>query len=152
MIIAIPRFTGPAKTVVAKNLNKESEPVTKGRVTKDRKNALAKSEEAKTHHIVKKGETLASISDKYGVDVADLKSINRLKSGKVYPNMKLALASHVEKKSAVKIKYHIVKKGETLNSISDKYGVGIDAIKSINRLKTNKIQAKMKLKIVVSEG
>ena len=54
--------------------------------------------------------------------------------------------------SEAKVKYHIVKKGETLNSISDKYGVEIEAIKSANRLKSNKIQAKMKLKIVVSEG
>jgi membrane-bound lytic murein transglycosylase D len=152
MIIAIPRFTGPAKTVVAKNLHKESEPVTKGRTTKDKISTQAKSEKTKTHHIVKKGETLASISDKYGVDAADLKSINKLKNGKVYPNMKLKLASYVEKKQDSKVKYHIVKKGETLNSISDKYGVGIEVIKSANRLKTNKIQAKMKLKIVVREG
>jgi membrane-bound lytic murein transglycosylase D len=152
MVIAIPKFTGPAKTVVAKNLNKESEPSSKGRPKKEKENTQAKTEKIKTHHIVKKGETLSSISDKYGVDVADLKSINKLKNGKVYPNMKLALASHVEKKQGAKVKYHIVKKGETLNSISDKYGVGIEAIKSANRLKTNKIQAKMKLKIVVTEG
>ena len=66
--------------------------------------------------------------------------------------MKLVLASHVEKKSSAKVKYHIVEKGETLNSISDKYGVGIDTIKSANHLKNNKIQANMKLKIVVTEG
>ena len=30
MVIAIPRFTGPSKTVVAKNLHKESEPSYKG--------------------------------------------------------------------------------------------------------------------------
>ena len=64
----------------------------------------------------------------------------------------MKLASYVEKKQESKVKYHIVTKGETLNSISDKYGVGIEAIKSANRLKTNKIQAKMKLKIVVREG
>jgi membrane-bound lytic murein transglycosylase D len=152
MTIAIPKFTGPSKTVVAKNLDKESEPVSKGRVKTGKENSQAKSEKIKPHHIVKKGETLASISDKYGVDIADLKSINKLKNGKVYPNMKLKLASHVEKKDVVKVKYHIVKKGETLNSISDKYSVGIEAIKSANRLKSNKIQAKMKLKIVVDEG
>ncbi len=152
MVIAIPKFTGPAKTVVATNLNKESEPASKDRVKKEKENTQIKSEKTKTHHIVKKGETLASISDKYGVDIADLKSINELKNGKVYPNMKLALASHAKKKSEAKVKYHIVKRGETLNSISDKYGVGIKAIKSANRLKTNKIQANMKLKIVVAEG
>ena len=121
----------------------------------------------KSHHIVKKGETLASISDKYGLDISDLKSMNKLKNGKIYPNMKLRLASYVEKKQVekknvekksvakkhvAKVKYHIVKKGETLNSISDKYGVDIAAIKSANRLKGNKIQAKMRLKIIAGEG
>jgi membrane-bound lytic murein transglycosylase D len=152
MTIAIPRFTGPSKIVVAINLDKEaSGPVSKVRVRTDKDNTQARPEKIKSHHIVKKGETLALISDKYGVD-ADLKSINKLKNGKIYPNMKLKLASYVEKKSAAKVKYHVVKKGETLNSISDKYGIGIETIKSTNRLKTNKIQAKMKLKIVVNEG
>jgi membrane-bound lytic murein transglycosylase D len=153
MTIAIPRFTGPSKIVVAMNLDKEaSRPVSKVRVKTDKDNTQAKPEKIKSHHIVKKGETLALISDKYGVDAADLKSINKLKNGKIYPNMKLKLASYVEKKSVAKVKYHVVKKGETLNSISDKYGIGIETIKSTNRLKTNKIQAKMKLKIVVNEG
>jgi membrane-bound lytic murein transglycosylase D len=152
MVIAIPKFTGSSRTVVAKNLNKESESAPKSPVKKEKEDAQAKSEKTKTHHIVKKGETLASISDKYGVDIADLKSINKLKSAKVYPNMKLALASHSEKKPVGKVRFHIVKKGETLNSISDRYGVEIETIKSANRLKGNKIQANMKLKIVVTEG
>ena len=163
--IAIPRFTGPSKMVVAKNLDKESNgqaSKSRAKIEPNKEDAQVKSEKTKLHHIVKKGETLASISDKYGVDVADLKSINKLKNGKVHPNMKLELASyvekkqvekgHVEKKHTAKVKYHVVKKGETLNSISDKYGIGIETIKSTNRLKTNKIQAKMKLKIVVNEG
>lgn len=168
MTIAIPRFTGPSKIVVAINLDKEaSRPVSKVRVKTDKDNTQAKPEKIKSHHIVKKGETLALISDKYGVDVADLKSINKLKNGKVYPNMKLKLASYVEKKQVekghvgkkdaekkhtAKVKYHVVKKGETLDSISDRYGVGIGAIKSANRLKSNKIQARTKLKIVGIEG
>lgn len=168
MTIAIPRFTGPSKIVVAINLDKEaSRPVSKVRVKTDKNNTQAKPEKIKSHHIVKKGETLALISDKYGVDVADLKSINKLKNGKVYPNMKLKLASYVEKKQVekghvgkkdaekkhtAKVKYHVVKKGETLDSISDRYGVGIGAIKSANRLKSNKIQARTKLKIVGIEG
>jgi len=163
MVIAIPRFSGPSKTVIAKSLDRENstpQPKSKGRVGGDRQTAQANTEKVKPYHIVKKGETLASISDKYGLDVADLKSINHLKNEKVHPNMRLMLASHVEKgtdkkskkEEPAKFKYHIVKKGETLASISDKYGVDIADLKATNHLKSNKILAKMKLKIVVKEG
>ena len=153
MTIAIPKFTGPSKTVVAKNLDKEaSGPVPRGSVKADKENAQIKSEKTRPHHIVKRGETIASISDKYSTGVVDRKSTKKIKNGKAYPNTKLKLAGYVEKKSVAKVKYHIVKKGETLDSISDKYGVGIGTIKSANRLKNNKIQARTKLKIVGIEG
>ena len=126
----------------------------------DEEASQVNTEKLKPYHIVKKGETLASISDKYGVDVADLKSINNLKNGKVRPKMKLKLVNYskknigkkAEEKELVKVKYHIVKKGETLASISDKYGVDVADVKAANHLKNNKIFAKMKLKIVVKEG
>ena len=149
-VIAIPKFTGSSNIVVAKSLEREiHEPKSKGRAKTSKEDAPVKPEKTKSYHIVKKGETLASISDKYGVDIASLKSMNNLKNGKVHPNMKLKLASYVEKKGSAKVKYHIVKKGETLASISDKYGVDIASLKSMNNLKNNRIHAKMKLKIVV---
>ncbi len=163
MVIAIPRFSGPPKTVVAKSLDREnqgpgSKPIRRTRM--DEEASQVNTEKLKPYHIVKKGETLASISDKYGVDVADLKSINNLKNGKVRPKMKLKLVNYskknigkkAEEKELVKVKYHIVKKGETLASISDKYGVDVADVKAANHLKNNKIFAKMKLKIVVKEG
>ncbi len=163
MVIAIPRFTGPSRTIVAGNLNKAiNETASKRSVTKNEKEKPVKQVKTKSTHIVKKGETLTSISEKYGLDVSDLKTINKLKNGKIYPNMKLRLASYAEKKPVekkemtkkrvAKVKYHIVKKGETLTSISDKYGVDIETIKSANRLKSNKIQARTKLKILGTEG
>ncbi|MBA4419320.1 MAG: hypothetical protein C0392_15670 [Syntrophus sp. (in: bacteria)] len=65
---------------------------------------------SKAFHIVKKGETLSDISTKYGVDVASLKSYNNLKNGKVYPDMKLRLASQSQKKNTGIAKSHGVKK------------------------------------------
>jgi membrane-bound lytic murein transglycosylase D len=44
-------------------------------------------------HTVKKGETLNQIANKYGVNVAGLKSTNNLKSGKVHPKMRLKIVS-----------------------------------------------------------
>lgn len=114
----------------------------------------------KTYHVVKRGETLSDISDRYGIDEDSLRSANKLKGSKVYPNMKLRLVSHVEPKAETKkteparskkVKYHTVKKGETLSSISDKYGVDIDDLKAVNKIKGNKINKNAKLKIVVDD-
>ncbi|MDD5244607.1 MAG: LysM peptidoglycan-binding domain-containing protein, partial [Syntrophorhabdaceae bacterium] len=87
-----------------------------------------------------------------GIEVASLKSMNNLKNDKVYPNMKLKLASYSHKKQVSKVKYHVVKKGETLGSISDKYGTDVASLKSLNKLKSSKIVANMKLKIPRDEG
>jgi membrane-bound lytic murein transglycosylase D len=112
----------------------------------------------KTFHVVKRGETLSDISDLYGIDEDSLRSANKLKGSKVYPNMKLRLVSHTEPKEETKktepthfkkVRYHTVKKGETLTSISDKYGVDIDDLKSANKIKGNKINRNAKLKIVM---
>ena len=41
-----------------------------------------------------------------------------------------------------------MKKGETLTSITEKYGVDVDDLKATNKIKGNKINARAKLKIV----
>jgi membrane-bound lytic murein transglycosylase D len=105
--------------------------------------------------VVRKGETLASISSKYNIDMADLKAANNLKGTKVVPNMKLRLASYSQKKSVQKkaaVKYHVVRKGETLASISSKYNIDVADIKVANNLKGDKVVPKQKLKIVTGEG
>ncbi len=53
-------------------------------------------QDSKTCHIVKKGERLTDISERYGVDVATLKGINRLKKDQIYPNMRIQLVSQKE--------------------------------------------------------
>lgn len=111
-------------------------------------------------HVVKRGETLSDISDRYGIDEDSLRTANKLKGSRVYPNMKLRLVSHVEPKAETKktasarskkVRYHTVKKGETLTSISGKYGVDIDDLKAANRIKGNKINRNAKLKIIIDD-
>jgi len=139
MVLNIPRFSTPskAKAEVAKKVKEEKY-----------EDIEVKTASYKTYHIVKKGETLSKISSKYGIDVETIKSANNLKSDKLYPNMKLRLVSHAQRKDNTKVTYHIVKKGETLSKISSKYGIDVETIKSANNLKNNKVYPKMKLKIV----
>lgn len=115
--------------------------------------AIKEQKKQPRHHIVKKGETLAEISNKYGIDVSTIKSANNIKAGMVYPNMKLKLVKHIQKKDKREkrtVKYHIVKKGETLTTISNKYGMDIAGIKSVNKLKTDVVHPNMKLRVNAS--
>ncbi|MDR2018229.1 MAG: LysM peptidoglycan-binding domain-containing protein [Syntrophobacterales bacterium] len=108
----------------------------------------------KIYHIVKKGETLSGISSKYGVEMASLKSVNKLRDETVYPNMKLMLAGHQSYKKIEaprSVRVHTVKKGETLAQIANKYRVSVATLRSTNNLKTSKVHPKMRLRIV-AEG
>lgn len=174
MVINIPRFTGPSKerAELARNTksNSEAKPAHEERIAKHEKIRVKQFEppqkpQNQIIHVVRKGETLASISNKYNIDVAELKATNNLKGNRVVPNMKLRLAGYSEKKSTPKesgqketgkkkarVKYHIVRKGETLASISTKYNIGIADIKLANNIKGDKVIPKQRLKIVSGEG
>ena len=69
-------------------------------------------------HIVKKGERLADISEKYGISLATLKEINKLKKSHIYPNMRLELTSSRVRKTEKHVRlavYHTTRKGEILH-------------------------------------
>ena len=109
-----------------------------------------KQEKIPPYHVVKKGESLQSISDKYGVNMTQLRTTNNLKNDRVYPNMRLRLASYPSKKEtrgAVSQKVHVVKKGETLGKIAGRYKVGTADLKLANNLRSEKVQAGMRLRI-----
>jgi membrane-bound lytic murein transglycosylase D len=164
MVINVPRYTVPSKgkTDIAKSRkeNLQTKPAQEERVARnERPQTQPKKPEPQsqgpTVHVVKEGETLTIISSKYGVSVASLKTVNNLRNDIVYPNMKLKLASYSQKKSGQKkapVKYHVVKKGETLSSISNKYNVDVGDLKTANKLKSDKVTPKMKLKILTGEG
>jgi membrane-bound lytic murein transglycosylase D len=51
-----------------------------------------RSDDIPAFHKVRKGETLAAIADRYGVDVQDLKDWNHLKKGHIQPGMTLKIS------------------------------------------------------------
>ena len=113
-------------------------------------------------HTVKKGETLASIAKKYHVSVSNIKKWNNLKRDTIHVGQKLTIyrsgapmaqasksskSSKETSSSASTTTTHTVKKGETLSSISRKYGCTPNDIKKWNNLKSNNIKVGQKLKI-----
>lgn len=115
---------------------------------------------------VQKGETLASVSHKFSISVQNLKSWNGLNSkssivgktliiekpidDKLVGNVKATVAS--SKRSSKGLIY-IVKKGDSLDRIANRYnGVTVSKLKADNGLKNNLIKPGMKLKINTGRG
>lgn len=121
-------------------------------------------------HVVRKGENLADISEKYGTDVAILKRINRLKKDRIVPNMRLEVAGRGKaqqvagkidqaradgsRKSQARTLqarparlYHVVKKGENLTEISEKYSIKVTSLKRMNGLRNDGVRAGMRLRV-----
>ncbi len=123
--------------------NLKSTKIKPGLTLKIKKEKTSKVEQATEpkFHVVKKGETLKSIAQKYGLKVEDLKAWNNLKSEKVKPGTKLLLEDKNKKKEV----YHVVKRGETLESIAKKYKITVETLRELNNLKENKVYVGQKL-------
>ena len=92
-------------------------------------------------HRVRRGETLAEIADKYNTSVSSLRSLNRLgkrNSLKYGTNLKVEttitstrrLAQNTQQASATDV--YKVRRGDTLSSISEKFGVSIADLRDLN--------------------
>ncbi|WP_255066087.1 LysM peptidoglycan-binding domain-containing protein [Lacihabitans sp. LS3-19] len=111
-------------------------------------------------HTVGSGETLYSISKKYGVTVSQIKAWNDLSSNSISLGEKLKVSAGSTYSNTSKINttteskepisnsgsiVHIVKSGETLYSISRKYNVNVADIKKWNNMQTNNISVGNKI-------
>jgi membrane-bound lytic murein transglycosylase D len=85
-----------------------------------------------TEHVVKSGENLWVIASRYNTSVSNLMSINGLTSATIYPGQKLNLISIKTNPE----KYYVVKKGDTLSSISSKLGIASNKLIQMNELKS----------------
>ena len=108
------------------------------------------------YHVVRRGESLSVIAKKFGVSVRALKKWNRLRGSTIYVGQRLIVGyrvvrpkvyvEEIEKKGVKEvIYYHVVKRGESLSSIAQKYGVSVSYLKKLNRLKSSKIYVGQRL-------
>ena len=104
-------------------------------------------------HKVQSGQTLYSLARRYGATVAEIQTENpELSQGlKVGQTIKIPYGKVPEKATEVvntaKAKIHTVGSGETLYSISRRYGVSVDDIKRWNNLPNNNLSSGQKLRV-----
>ena len=98
-------------------------------------------------HIVRRGDTLSGIARKYGTSVAAIQSANHLRGTIIYVGQRLKIptrsgtsndgnsGSKKQKKTIV----HVVRRGETLGQIAQRYGVTVTQIAKLNGIKNTSL-------------
>lgn len=113
-------------------------------------------------HIIKYGETLASIANKYNCTPEDIKAWNNRTSNKVYKGRRLIVfkettsLKEVERSTSNTVvdakgtTIYTVKKGDTLWDIAQKYrGVSVNDIKAANGNMSSRLSTGQKIKIPI---
>ena len=99
-----------------------------------------------TLHTVSKGETLYSISKKYQISMAQIKSINNLDTNVLSVNQKLKIGYN--KSSEIKeVLVYTVGKGDTLYRIAKASNLSVQELKELNNLENNNISIGQELKL-----
>ncbi len=135
-------------------------------IEKEKLLAEIKKAQERNIHVVRSGENLGLIAQRYRCSVNNLKSWNNLRSNTIFPGQKLVVyapgytsSGSSSSSSTAKTKdvsglekgYHKVKSGENLGLIANKYDCSVADLKSWNNLKGNTIQPNQKL-IVYAPG
>ncbi|MCF7626053.1 LysM peptidoglycan-binding domain-containing protein [Holdemanella sp. SCCA2] len=96
------------------------------------------------YYIVKKGDSLWSIANKYGITVKELKEINKLTSNTLKVGQTLKLTKNNEMIPEDYLVYK-VKKGDSLWDIAKEYNTTVDTLKKINNLSNGKLTVNQQL-------
>jgi cell wall-associated NlpC family hydrolase len=89
-------------------------------------------------HIVKKGDTLLSLSKKYSIPVNEIRELNNLRSSKLKPGQTLTLRNTGPKS-------YTVKKGDNVYKIAKRFDIDIDELKEMNGLETDHLKPGQKV-------
>ncbi len=91
-------------------------------------------------YVVRSGDTLAEIADRFGVSVAALRAANGISGSLIHPGQRLtipggsAAPAPDDDDAAAAPREHVVRSGDTLSRIADRYGVSLSALLAENGL------------------
>ncbi len=110
-------------------------------------------------HVVRTGESLSSIADDAGMSVSELKTLNGMRSNRIYPGDELILnrqGKRTETVEAPKVarseppaqaptSIYTVRRGDTLSDIAKNHGMTVSALKALNNKSNSRIMPGDKL-------
>jgi membrane-bound lytic murein transglycosylase D len=109
-------------------------------------------------HKVKKGEVMTTIAKRYGVSVKQIMAANSLKTSRVNAGQVLSIqvadvngSKTSKSKNATKAQTYVVKRGDTLHSIAEKFDVAVADLKRWNKKYGSHIEPGNKLTIKQSD-
>lgn len=109
-----------------------------------------------TVYIVQWGDTLFSIADRFGTTVEALMAANGLTSPLIYVGQRLTIPSSTPIVTQERSTGYLVRYGDTLYSIAERFGVPVEALMRANGLYSHLIYVGQKLTIpdstTISEG
>ncbi|MGP1450120.1 MAG: transglycosylase SLT domain-containing protein [Wolinella sp.] len=91
---------------------------------------------------VRQGDTLGLIAKRHGVSVREIQLMNNLEGTVLSLNQVLRIPSF---KRHVEVKEYVTKRGDTLDSISERFNISKESIKKLNNLNKNSLNAGVKL-------
>jgi membrane-bound lytic murein transglycosylase D len=106
-------------------------------------------------YTVRRGDTLSTIARKYRVSVADIQSVNEMRTSRIYPNQNLMIpgrtAAALPRPAAPRAGSAVtanadggpvvyrVRRGDTLSRIARMFGTSVSSIKTLNQLSSDRI-------------
>ncbi len=105
-------------------------------------------------HVVKKGDTLSSISKKYSIKKESIIKVNKLiDENYIFIGQNLKIVENLIPVNNNNTYYHEIKKGENLTEIANKYNLSLSKLVEINGIENQnilKVGTKLKLKDEIS--
>jgi len=99
-------------------------------------------------HVVAAGETLYGIARRYGLSVSELQDLNGLPDTTIQPGMSLKLQADSPAETPASDGYaYVVKKGDSLWTIAQRFNVGLGLLRQLNHLENDLITPGQRLQV-----
>jgi len=97
-------------------------------------------------YMVKRGDSLSVIAQRYNVGLAELKSANKISSNTIHVGQELTIPGV----GAGEQEEHTIRRGETLSEIAQRYQVSLGSLRQVNNITNDRIMVGQILKIPAS--